>query len=347
MRWAGSLLCFSVGLMACGGRAPADAVDAGSNPVVTPDGGSDGGPVADCNGVVPPQPGSAIAIDVPVMNGEACSATAIDGEGAVAADAESSGPTTWFVFGTNGTRTGTFRSPVLFAQPKGFIGLALSGNDTLVALWDDYGVMWYPSPPSTNVMLGPAYGPGVISVSATSAQSTVRKHDAQALEIVSATVPGAYVPRGAAEDASGAVLVLTGGGTEVSALWVDLTKGTGGRPFSIGSAAAVIARPLLGGGVAVRLDSSWAGIIQPGESTLRPAPAWLGDSSDFVPVRAGKAYALLKAGNTVDLVSVQGNACGKVTFPGVSSVAIGVDGSAVGSTGQKGCTKFVWRDILR
>ena len=32
--------------MACGGRAPADAVDAGSNPVVTPDGGSDGGPAA-------------------------------------------------------------------------------------------------------------------------------------------------------------------------------------------------------------------------------------------------------------------------------------------------------------
>ena len=45
MRWAGSLLCFSVGLMACGGRAPADAVDAGSNPVVTPDGGTDGGEI--------------------------------------------------------------------------------------------------------------------------------------------------------------------------------------------------------------------------------------------------------------------------------------------------------------
>jgi hypothetical protein len=128
---------------------------------------------------------------------------------------------------------------------------------------------------------------------------------------------------------------------------VDLTHGTSGQPFAIGSANAVVARPLLGGGIAVRLDSSWAGIAKPGDSTLHPAPAWLGNSSDFVPVRAGKAYALLKATNTVDLVSVQGNACGTVTFPGVSSVAIGLDGSVVGSTGQKGCTKFVWRDVLR
>jgi len=331
--------------MACGGRAPADAVDAGSNPVVTPDGGSDGGPAADCSGVMPPAPGSAIAIDVPAVNGEACNATAIDSEGAVAADAESSSPTTWFVFGTNGTRTGTFRSPVLFAQPKGFIGLSAGKDALMVTFWDLNAEPTVSGAPAA--ALGPAFGSGVISLSATSTELTVRKHDPPGLEGPSATMPGAYVPRGAAEDASGAVLALTGSGTELSGLWVDLTKGTSGRPFSVGSAAAVIARPLLGGGVAVRLDSSWAGIIQPGESTLRPAPAWLGDSSDFVPVRAGKAYALLKAGNTVDLVSVQGNACGKVTFPGVSSVAIGVDGSAVGSTGQKGCTKFVWRDILR
>jgi len=253
MRGAGCLLCFCVAALACGGRAPVEAGgDGGPNPVITPD----GGPTADCTGLLPAPPGTAMAFDVQPGNGESCSATAIDGEGIVAADAESSSPTTWFVFGINGTRNGTFRSPVLFAQPKGFIGLALSGNDTLVALWDDYGVMWNPSLPSTDVVLGLAYGPGVISVSATSAQSTVRKHDAQALEVVSATVPGAYVPRGAAEDASGAVLVLTGAGTEVSGLWVDLTRGTSGQPFAIGTATSVFARPLLGGGVAVRLDSS-------------------------------------------------------------------------------------------
>jgi hypothetical protein len=346
MRWAGSLLCCCVGLVACGGRAPADAAgDGGSNTVVTPDGGSDGGPAAECSGVVPPAPGTAIAFDVPAVNGETCGATAIDGDGTVAADAESSSDTAWFEFGTNGAHTGTFNSPVLFAQPKGFIGLSAGKDALMVMFWN---LSAEPTPSGvTAAALGPAFGSGVISLSVTTTELTVHKHDAQGVEGPSAKIPGAYVPRGAAEDASGAVLALTGSGTEVSGIWVDLASGKSGRPFSIGSAAAVRARPLLGGGVAVRLDSSWAGVIQPGESTLRPAPAWLGDSSDFVPVRSGKAYALLKPGNTVELVSVQGNACGKVTFPGVSSVAIGVDGSAVGSTGQKGCTKFVWRDVLR
>ena len=341
MRGAGCLLCFCVAALACGGRAPVEAGgDGGPNPVITPD----GGPTADCTGLLPAPPGTAMAFDVQPGNGESCSATAIDGEGIVAADAESSSPTTWFVFGINGTRNGTFRSPVLFAQPKGFIGLSTATNALLVTSWTLYAE---PTFGAVVNVLGPAFGPGVISLATTTADLTVRKHDAQASEGPSVTVPGSFTARTAAEDASGAVLVLTGAGTEVSGLWVDLTRGTSGQPFAIGTATSVFARPLLGGGVAVRLDSSWAGMMKPGDSTLHPAPAWLGGSSDFVPVRAGKAYALLKASNTVDLVSAQGDACGKVTFPGVTSVAIGLDGSVVGSTGQQGCTKFVWRDVLR
>src|SRR5207248_7315044 len=129
------------------------------------DGGSDGGPAADCSGVMPPAPGSAIAIDVPAVNGEACNATAIDSEGAVAADAESSSPTTWFVFGTNGTRTGTFTSPVLFAQPKGFIGLSAGRDALMVTFWTGYAepTVWEPA-----VAMGPGFGSGIISLSATS-----------------------------------------------------------------------------------------------------------------------------------------------------------------------------------
>src|SRR2546422_11657287 len=92
--------------------------------------------------LLPAPPGTAMAFDVQPGNGESCSATAIDGEGIVAADAESSSPTTWFVFCGNGTRNGAFRAPVLFAQPKGFIGLAPAGNDTLGAVRGDYGGNW-------------------------------------------------------------------------------------------------------------------------------------------------------------------------------------------------------------
>src|SRR5438552_19107988 len=105
MRWAGSLLCFSVGLMACGGRAPAGAVDAGSNPVVRPDGGGDGGPAADRDGVVPPQPGSAIALDVPAANGETCAAAGGDGAGDSVADAASAAATAWYVVSPGGVVT--------------------------------------------------------------------------------------------------------------------------------------------------------------------------------------------------------------------------------------------------
>src|SRR2546426_2402035 len=86
--------------------------------------------------LLPAPPGTAMAFDVQPGNGESCSATAIDGEGIVAADAESSSPTTWFVFGINGNRNGAVKAPVLFAQPEGVIRLALSGNDTFGAVWE-------------------------------------------------------------------------------------------------------------------------------------------------------------------------------------------------------------------
>src|SRR2546430_5718093 len=77
--------------------------------------------------LLPAPPGTAMAFDVQPGNGESCSATAIDGEGIVAADAESSSPTAWFVFVFNGNPHGTFRSPDLFAPPTGVLWLALYG----------------------------------------------------------------------------------------------------------------------------------------------------------------------------------------------------------------------------
>src|SRR2546423_6466742 len=114
MRWAGCLLCFCVGSLACGGRASVEAAgDAGSNPVSTPD----GGPAADCSGLLPAPPGTATAFDVQPGNGESCSGVAIDGEGAVAADAHPPPPPTCDVLGPNAPHSPAFRPPVLFAQP--------------------------------------------------------------------------------------------------------------------------------------------------------------------------------------------------------------------------------------
>ncbi len=350
MRWAGwwwtGVFC-SVSV-ACGGGSPS-----GSAAVTTPDGGPpDAGPTADCSDLLPAPPGAAVTFDIAGNPGEICTTAVGDGEGVFAGDSQPASQSLkrWFEFSPPyGQHGGSFQAPEIIAQPKGFIGL-LYGTPVNLALWDSGGTPLHTEPVGTAgaVVLGRAFGSGVVSLSSGSIALTVRKHDAGAIEVASAIVAGAFTPRAAAEDASGAVLALTGSGTTISGLWVDLAKGTAGQSFAVGSGSDVIARPLLGGGVAVQIDGRWAGLIEPGESVLRSAPPWLGNVADFAPVRGGKAYALFpQGGNVIGIVSPQGTSCGSVTFPGVSNVSVGLDGSAIGGTGARGCTKVVWRNVLR
>jgi hypothetical protein len=236
----------------------------------------------------------------------------------------------------------------LFAQDDGFIGVFGETAPFTIALWNQGGAPKNSDVTGDALAVGPAWGTGVIAVAAESGTLSVHKLDATAYEITSTMVMSSATPVGGAEDASGAVLALTASGTSVSGLWVDLTRKTAGQPFAIGTASAVVARPLLGSGVALQFDGHWVGVLHPGETTLQPAPSWIGNAVDIVAVRGGNALALVpQTGNRVEIISPQGNSCGFVTFPGVSAVAIGVDGSAVGSTGTGGCTKLVWRNVLR
>jgi hypothetical protein len=354
MRWVGWLMV--VGALACGGgHAGGGDPDAGAGGTgVTPpvvDGGvPDAGPSVDCDGVMPAPAGSAFTFDVLTNTpSETCDLATTDGQGIVAAKG---GSTQWTEFSGVGTRNGSFQTaePQLLPQTSGFVGL--SGSATLaVAGWDAFGNNWpqfAAGGPAGMVALAPAQGDGAVVFSADSAGLRVRRLDATLAETQSLTVPGTFTPRGGAQDASGAVLALVGAGSAVSGVWVDLAKGTAGAPFPVDTAARVLARPLFGGGVVVRLDGRWSALLQPGDATLHPPPAWLRDGTDIAKVRAGKAYALVPAtGGSVDLVSPQGNVCGTMPFPGVTSVAVGLDGSVVGSNGPTGCTKVFWRNALR
>src|SRR5205814_9861314 len=134
------------------------------------------------------------------------------------------------------------------------------------------------------------------------------------------------------DDSSGTVVALTGSSSAVSGIWVDMAKQTAGQPFAVGAATSVKARPLLGGGIAIQLDGRWAGVVRPGEVTLRPAPAWLGDSRDFIPARGGNAYAVMpNTRNSIGIVSAQRNSCRSATFPGLSVVSPVIDASSAGS----------------
>jgi hypothetical protein len=278
-------------------------------------------------------------------SGGACGATTIDGAGNTICRVDSS----WVEYLPNGTRGGTFGAPLdLFPQETGFIGVVGSVPPFTVDLWSEGGRDHFSDVTGDTLALGPATGPGVIALAATAGTLSVKKLDANGNAITSTDVTSSATPIGASEDASGAVLALTGSGTTVSGFWVDLTRKTAGRPFAIGTASAVVARPLLGSGVAVQFDGRWAGVLHPGETALQPAPSWIAKAADIVSVRGGSALALVQStGNRVEIISPQGNSCGFVTFPGVSTVSIGVDGSAVGSTGTGNCTKLVWRNALR
>ena len=354
MRWAGWFLV--LGAVACGGgQAGAGNPDAGAGgtggpPPVVDGGVPDAGPSTDCEGVMPAPAGSAFTFDIATNSpSDVCDLATSDGRGIVAV--RGSG-TQWWEFSEIGTRNGSFQAadPQVLPQASGFVGL--SGSGTLaVAGWDAFGNNWpvFAAGGAVGmVAVSPAQGDGAIVFSADSAGLRVRSLDATLTEIASLTIAGTFTPRGGAQDASGAVLALVGTGSSVSGIWVDLAKGTAGAPFSLGSATRVLARPLLGGGVAIRLDGRWSALLQPGDASLHAAPAWLRDGTDIRTVRAGKAYALVpQAGSSIDLVSPQGNLCGTMPFPGVTSVSVGADGSVVGSSGPSGCTKVFWRNALR
>jgi hypothetical protein len=274
-----------------------------------------------------------------------CGLATVDEAGTIAVSAPSvSDPLQWKGFGPNGETGGTFDAPaLLLPQTRGFMGV--SGKISLVTIWDWYGNRVFGIAATT---VGPAFGEGAIALSADTASLTVTKVDGVGDGVASSKVSGSFTPRSAAQDASGAVLALTGSGADVSGIWIDLAKETSGPVFTVGTATNVRARPLLAGGIAIQLDGRWAGVAQPGESTLRSAPAWLAETADFIPARAGKAYAATpRTGNAVGIVSAQGNSCGSVRFPGVTNVSVGIDGTVVGSTGTAGCTKYVWRNALR
>jgi len=359
MRWASGLSVLIAMAAACGGPSrpeeaagSAGAPDGGSVADGGMDPGADAGTPADCAGLLPAAPGTAFSFDVlQADSGQSCDLAAIDGEGVVAAAAHTGTSPTWYEFAPDyGGGSGSFGSPVAIPQPSGFLGLWGAGSNLDVAHFTQDGELENPVPLGGGAaLLAPAFADGAISLSAGPGSLTVRKHGADATALGTATIQGAWVPLAAAEDAGGLVLALASdGGGGVSGFWVNLASGTAGQPFTAGAGSAAFARPLQGGGVAVRIDGRWAGIVRPGQSTPQEPPAWLGDAADFALARGGKAYALLPgSGNTVGIASLQGSFCGTVAFPGVSAISLGSDGTVVGATGTRGCTKYVWRGALR
>ncbi len=364
MRWL--TMAMAMSLWACGGAREAGPSDAGagilgaksdagsSDPgevdAGNADGGADAGLSADCVGLIPSTINPPVTYDVPNSAGMTCTATTSDGKGVVIAEAHDAGVTpglgdqvTWNIFDIRGQWQGNFRGgPSVLPQAAGFEG----GVPGLAMRWDEFGnpiafvALQWPS------VVGPADG-GVVAFESASGM-TAHRIDANGNDGATATasIPSGFTPLAGAEDSSGAAVAVYEAAGRASFVWFDFRSGTSGAPGNFSTdAQSAVARPLIGGGVAVRLDAHWTGVVSPGSSSVAPAPSWLPDGSDFTIVLSGRGYAVWKPGsNAISIVSAQGNSCGPMTFSGMNALSVGADGTVIGSMN---CSKVSWRAALK
>ena len=341
----------------------------GGTVVVNP---PDGGTSPDCDGILPATVGAPVTADMGA-NGT-CSDATSDESGNVAAESHvASDQGDWLIFSARGTRTGSVSaiSGDLFPQGRGFEGVRLAetpagprvpqfvriaadgstsheaflGNDETAAIafraWPDglLAVMPHCSQP-----------PGTIEL---------RRFRDDGSEIPRATDVSSSEGcgfRAAANDPSGASLLAMGGGavgTSFLFRWVNPDGTPMSNFFGFGGLVPdkVLLRVLVDGRIAVQADGHWMGVIAAeGGTTMTPPPAWMKDGHDFGIVRGERAYAVIPrtgALNHLDLVSTKGTLCGTVTFPGVSGLTTGADGTVIGASGANGCTKKWWSGLLK
>ena len=139
---------------------------------------------------------------------------------------------------------------------------------------------------------------------------------------------------------TGATLVVWQiyGEANASARWLAADGSASSAPFSIAgwSSSAPQTAALAGGAVAIAAEPpsgtsarSWRGVVAPGETVERPAPAWLASRGDFFLLPQGRAMAF---GNQI--VAADGTSCGTVDL-GAPLVGVGVDGTAFTARSQR------------
>jgi len=154
-----------------------------------------------------------------------------------------------------------------------------------------------------------------------------------------------------AGNGSGNVLVLTsqltGDWTGWDGIWLDAQLREVGRFNAPELSAApqnkdVAVAALLDGSFVLRFEGKWLYQIQPGASSVEPAPCWLTarPGTDVHVTRDRNAYALVQPGArscdaVIELMTPQGESCGPVgpleSGGDICDVAIGRDGTISGS----------------
>jgi hypothetical protein len=354
------------------------AADAGT------DGGTS---IADCEGIVPADLGASVTAQVtlrPPFRGDfTCSDATSDESGNVAAGLTINNPGepafgSWQIFNPAGAPQGS-TPPIdgdLFPEGPGFEGAVLdtsasppvdrftliqpdaSRRDGQVVGGNGAVDRTFRSWPNGLLVVTTScdIAGGLVEIRHFGADGSLLFHGSNGGLGCPRTVAGAGTPGGLS-----LVIFSTGQASQTTGIppmtefgvWFDATGKVFAGPFVVAPQPTpedIIVRTLVDGSVAVRSGGHWLGVLPAnGGTTLQPPPSWLADGHDLTIVRNERAYALLPSGglNHLDLVSIGGNVCGTVTFPGVQGVTTGADGTVIGASGTNGCTKTWWSGLLK
>ena len=322
----------------------------------------------DCDGILPNALPPSHSIVTPHRDGDACGYVTVDGGGNVA----SLGSGSWTVVSRDGDILGAFavQSDVM-PQPSGFQGVSTSVRCSV----EDLCFYHYHFNPDGTVRarsyLGAGDACGGTIGRIVGGGSEVRRFCASQLSLLRFDSDGNLVSSGivrsgafwVAVDTNGLSLVVYSDGAafgygpdDYVGRWFDEAVNPISDYFLIlttpGTRPVPTLRPLIGGGIVVQLGGDWVAMSPSGMPESRPAPDWLAPYSnyDIEIVRSGRAHALIPKypvpdRSTVPLYSASGAHCGDATFP-LPNVTVGMDGTAISSTGDDACTITWWPQVL-
>lgn len=269
----------------------------------------------------------------------------------------------WQIFSPSGVPRGTFGGVAgdVYGQEQGFESTRRDGATSLVLFGPDGRPVR-----STRLDEGdcrgrafPSAAGGSLVLDACGSAVSATRFDGQGRALVSVQL-GQVSSASGITDARSLTLVVFSPGSAVgvnaahAARWYDANLAPLTPFFAApGSTGNVIVRPLAGGGAALQVGGSWAGTSQGGAASFELPPDWLAAHRNFdlQLIRGGKAYALIpRSGasphNALDLFSSGGASCGSISFP-TDGLAVGYDGTVIGSAGEGGCDMTWWSGLLK
>jgi len=361
--WTGADGGSDGGAGAGGGPGPdGGAADAGA-----PDAGGAGGTASACEGIVPPQNPTGRSVRVARAPGGVCWNFTSDQQGTVAGESHAGDSTPrWQLWSADGKQSGACTADFgFFGQPAGFSGTVRESSST-------FFLRWSPSCAEQKRMLlggagcrGHAFfavgGGNLVLGGCGSGSLTASRFDRDGNLVATQAVADKLLDAAGLIDAQGRAVVVAWPGNSIGfksrfvGRWLDASLHPTTDWFELpGSGDSAFLRPLIGGGAAMQASSSWVAVLGSGEAGWRGPPGWLGSHPlhDVIAVRQGRGYALVPkfgasaARDELELFSASGDRCGAGKFQ-AEGLAVGVDGTVIGTSGDDGCTMTWWPGILR